>query len=228
MQILAINAAGRQRGATTRLAAQALAGAASLGATTEMVMLKNHDIRFCTNCLTCYQDRESRIAPCALKDDVRAILEKIAAADGVLFASPVHCGFVSGLMMTFIERAVWPLCLPAGEMMGVGGVPLPRLTDKARVTAGIVSAGGIPPELRQYCDTGTPWLRETAAMLCNGPWVGDVYAGAIFPRPLDGQQWSRAYLLRELTAGQLEEAFALGQAMARAIQAGPEPFCLPA
>lgn len=227
MQVLAINAAGRGHGTTTRLAAQALEGAASLGATTEMVMLKDHDIRFCTNCLTCYQDRTSRIGPCSLDDDVRGILEKLAAADGVLFASPVHCGFVTGLMTTFIERAVWPLCLPTGEMMGIKGIPMPRLTDKARVSASIVSAGAIPPHLRQYCDTATPFLRDGGPLLCNGPFVGDMYAAALFPHPLSDEEQANSYFFRKLTDAQLAEARALGQAMVRAIQAGPQPFRLP-
>lgn len=226
-QVLAINAAGRSHGTTTRLAAAALEGAAALGAATEMVMLKDHDIRFCTNCLTCYQDRKSRIGACSIDDDVRGILEKLAAADGVLFASPVHSGFVTGLMTTFMERAVWPLCLPTGVMLGVAGIPLPRLTDKARVSASLVSAGGVPPEARQYCDTATPWLRDLAPMLCNGPFVGDMYAAACFPRPLNTSEQANLYFFRKLTDAQLAEARALGEAMVRAIAAGPPPFQLP-
>lgn len=227
MQILAINAAGRSRGTTTRLVAQALAGAADQGAAIEMVMLKDHDIRFCANCLTCYQDRGDDIGPCSITDEVRPILEKIKAADGVLFASPVHCGFVSGLMMTFMERAVWPLCRPEGETMGLGGIPLPRLTDKARVAASIVSAGCVPPEARQYCDTGTPWLRELSSLICNGPFVGDMYAAAVFRRPLTPAEQRNAYFLRELTPEQLYEARTLGEKMVQAIAAGPEPYSLP-
>lgn len=227
MRILAINAAGRERGTTTRLAHQALEGAASLGAATEMVMLKDHDIRFCTNCLTCYLDQEAEIGRCSLDDDVRSILEKIRDADGVLLASPVHSGFVTGLMTTFLERAVWPLCRPTGEMMGVKGVPMPRLTAKVRVSASIVSAGGIPPEMRQFCDLGTPWLREGAPLIFNGPFVGDMYAAAHFPRALVGREWERAYLFRELTGEQLEEARQLGMTMVQAAAAGPEPFRLP-
>jgi len=228
MQVLAINAAGRERGTTTRLAAAALEGAASLGADTEMVMLKDLEIRFCTNCLTCYQDRESAIGRCVIDDGVRPVQEKIRAADGVIFASPVHCGFVTGLMTTFIERSAWPLCLPIGEMMGLKDVPMPRLTDKARATASIVSAGGVPPELRQYCDTGTAWLRDMAPLLCNGPFVGDMYAAALYPRALGAEERANAYLHRELSQGQLREAFDLGVALVRAIQAGPEPYRLPA
>ncbi|MBI5523832.1 MAG: flavodoxin family protein [Desulfarculus sp.] len=224
MQVLALNATGRAQGTTSALCQAALEGAASLGAATEMVLLKDHDIRFCVNCLTCYQDLESMIAPCSIEDGVTAILEKIKAADGVIFASPVHSGFVTGLMTTFLERAAFRLCSPTGEVMGLKGCPAPRLTGKPRAAASILSAGMIPPEARQYCDLGTPWLKENVGLLVNGPFIGDIYAGAIFDHPLSAQEATRGFLLRRLTPEQLEEARQLGVKMAQAIQDGLEPY----
>ena len=220
MKVLAINATYRPGKTTSRLAAKALEGAASLGAATEMVHLKELDIGFCTNCLTCYQDREAQIADCVLKDDVRGVLEKIRDADGVIFASPVHNGFVTGLMTAFMERATWTTLRPTGELMGLKGCPEPRLTDKARAVATLVSAGMMPAELRQYCDTGSPWLMEAGVMICNGSPVGDMYAGAVFPRELSDDEWQRAYFFRELSEAQEREAFELGKTMAQAIASG--------
>ncbi|MBU1276234.1 MAG: flavodoxin family protein [Proteobacteria bacterium] len=220
MRVLAVNATYRPGKTTSRLAGKALEGAASLGAQTEMVHLKELDIGFCTNCLTCYQDQESEIADCVLTDDVRGVLEKIRKADGVILASPVHNGFVSGLMTAFVERATWTTLKPTGEMMGLKGCPEPRLTGKARAVATLVSAGMMPAELRQYCDTGSPWLMEAGVMICNGSPVGDMYAGAVFPRELNDDEWRRAYFFREITEAQDREAFELGQAMAQAIAGG--------
>lgn len=105
MRILSINGTYRKNGTTTRLTEMAMEGAASMGADTEMILLTEKDIRYCTNCLTCYKDLDSKIAPCIIEDDVHDILIKIGDAGGVLFASPVHSGFVSALMTTFIHRA---------------------------------------------------------------------------------------------------------------------------
>jgi len=55
---------------------------------------------------------ESEIAPCTIEDDVGEILEKIRDADEIIMASPVHCGFVTGLMTTFVERIAFRLCRP--------------------------------------------------------------------------------------------------------------------
>ena len=220
MKILALNATYRPEGTTTSLTQKALDGAASMGAETEMVLLRDHDIQFCKNCLTCYKDLESEIAPCAIQDDVRGILEKTRGADGIILASPVHNGFVTGLMTTFMERASWTLCQPTGEIMGLKGCPEPRRTDKVRASASIVSAGGMPTELRQYCDEGTPWMRGMAEVLFNGEFLGDMYAGAVFTKEIKGEDWSKAYLFRELTQGQLQEAFDLGVTVAKAVKGG--------
>jgi hypothetical protein len=68
----------------------------------------------------------------------------------------------------------------------------------------------VPNELRQYCDTGTPWMKEMAEMIFNGEFIGDIYAGATFTKELKNDEWNRAYFFRELTEGQLQEAFDLG------------------
>jgi len=220
MKILAINGSYRRDGTTAHLTSQALRGAEAEGAETEMIVLADSDVQYCTNCLACYKDTDSTIAPCTVDDGVAAILQGIRDADGVIFSSPVHCGFVSGIMTAFIERATWTLLRPTGEIMGLKGAPEPRLTDKPRATATIVSAGGVPPEMRKYCDMGSPWLGEAAVMLCNGQCIGDIYAGAVFNKELEGEEWNRAYLFRELTAAQLQEAFDLGAKMAGVISAG--------
>lgn len=217
MKVLALNGTYRPTKTTTRLAQRALDGAASLGADTEMVMLRDKNIQFCTNCLTCYKDLASEIAPCSIDDDVGEILEKIREADGIILASPVHCGFVTGLMTAFMERIAFRLCRPTGEFMGLKGLPEPRLTGKARAVSTIVSAGRIPTELRAYCDLATPWLKD-AAMFFNGECIGDIYAGAVFTKELQDEEWSRSFLFRELTEEQLQEAYNLGLKMAEAIK----------
>ena len=227
MKILAINSSFRPDGTSAHLTEKALEGAATEGADTEMILLTEKNIQFCTNCLSCYKDTESEIAPCTIDDDVHGILEKIRDADGVLFTSPVHCGFVSSLMAAFVERATWTLLRPTGEMEGLKGAPEPRLTDKSRAVATLVSAGGVPPEMRKSCDLGSPWLQDFGVMVCNGECIGDMYAGALFNKELQGDEWNRAYFFRELTNDQFREAYDLGANLAKAVKGGKvKPFDL--
>jgi multimeric flavodoxin WrbA len=220
MNALALNATYRPDKTTSRLTERALEGAASIGAETEMVYLIRQDIQFCRNCLTCYKDQEAEIAACPIKDDVRGILEKIRDADAIIMASPVHSGFVTGLMATFIERATFTLLRPTGILLGFRGVPEPRLTNKVRPSATILSAGMIPTEMREYCDTGTPYLKDYAEMAFNGELIADMYAGAVFTKELTDDEWSRAFLFRELTEKQLTEAFNLGVKLVEAVKTG--------
>lgn len=220
MKILAVNATYRKNGTTTRLVRRALEGAASAGAETEMILLADRDVRLCRNCLQCYRDLESELAPCPIDDDVGAILRAILDADGVVFASPIHNGFVSASMVALFERMVWRVCRPTGKILGLKGVPEPRRKERVRAIASIVSAGGMPDRLRSMCD-GTPFLKENAPHFLNGFWVGDMYAAAhLRRRPRTDEDWRGLYFLRELSTSQFARAHDLGVRMAKALDRG--------
>lgn len=219
MKIIAINGTYRSNMTTSQLANKALEGAASQGAQTEMILLKDLDIKFCHNCLKCYKDLESEISPCSIKDDMDMILEKLKECNGVILASPVHNGFITGLMTLFFERLVWRFCKPTGKAMGLKGLPENRMPNRLRAIATIVSAGGIPPRLRRLCDAGTPFMRENGQLYLNGDSVGSIYAGAYLKKiPETDAEWANIYFLRELTDKQLTEAYDLGVKMVKKIK----------
>jgi multimeric flavodoxin WrbA len=221
MKILALNASYRPDKTTTQLTQKALEGAALFGAETEMIMLCQCKIAYCLNCLKCFQDLESEIAPCSLADDMDLILNKIRDADGILFASPVHNGFVTGLMTVFFERLAWRVARPHGSFLGVVMEIQSRLTSKTRALAAISNAGGMPAKMRKYCDDGTPWLRSNAPLMLHGEWVGDLYAGAVLKKtPRTEDDWNTLYFLRKLSPDQFREAEGLGIKMVKAIQDG--------
>jgi len=218
MKILAINATYRRKGTTTGLTEAALEGAAAVGAETEMVMLRDHDVGHCTNCLTCYKDLESELAPCPVDDDMGEILQKVVDADGIILSSPVHNGFVTGLMTDFFGRIAYRLCRPTGRLLTLRGLPESR-SGKVRALATIVSAGMMPTRTgRKYCNDGTPFMKQNGCLLLNADWIGDMYAGGEFSQELKGADWHRACLLKELSEGQVKEARALGVRMAEAIK----------
>jgi multimeric flavodoxin WrbA len=103
-------------------------GARANGVETEMIMLRDREIGYCSNCLQCYSYTGEGIAPCSINDDMDEIIAGIAQADGVLFASPVHNGFVTGLMTVFWERLSWRAARPGGPFLG--GVKLVSRLDE--------------------------------------------------------------------------------------------------
>lgn len=219
MNIVAINSSGRHKGTITALTEAALEGAATAGAQTDMIMLRDRNIHWCNNCLKCYNDLTSDLAPCSVNDDMTGILEQVTAADGVLFASPVHNGHLTAPMVLFFERMVWRVCKPTGSLAGLKGIPEPR-TNKIRVVGAIASAGGMPDKLRKFCD-GTPFIKDNGCLFLNGHWVGDLYAGAhLKKKPESPDDWHRLYHLKQLSRTQLDAARDLGRNMAETISKG--------
>jgi multimeric flavodoxin WrbA len=87
---------------------KALKGAASQGAETELVHLYDLNFKGCISCFACKTRGGKSYGKCAVKDDLRPILERIAAADGLILGSPIYFGIVTGEMRSFMERLLFP------------------------------------------------------------------------------------------------------------------------
>jgi multimeric flavodoxin WrbA len=67
----------------------------------EIVTLSDYTLQACRGCEVCIWKGEQF---CQLKDDRDQLMDKIAASDGIIFASPVYSGHVSSLMKIFIDH----------------------------------------------------------------------------------------------------------------------------
>ena len=67
----------------------------------EILMLRELDLKDCYGCYACINRGPEK---CPLKDDRDTILNKIEAADGVVFATPTHTRHISVLMKKFIDK----------------------------------------------------------------------------------------------------------------------------
>jgi multimeric flavodoxin WrbA len=67
----------------------------------EIVRLSDYELKDCRGCCLCFEKGEEF---CPLKDDRDVLMDKIAASDGVVFASPNYTWQVSGIMKTFLDR----------------------------------------------------------------------------------------------------------------------------
>jgi multimeric flavodoxin WrbA len=220
MKILVLNGTYRPDGTTTKLARSFMEGAGANGAEADMIILRERTIGYCINCLKCYGFAGEGIAPCSLKDDMDDLIHRIVDADGILFASPVHNGFVTGLMTVFWERLSWRVARPGDPFLNSMSIRT-RINDKVRAIGSISSAGGMPERLRKTCDDGTPWLKSNATLLLHGEWIGDAYSGAELEHmPESRQEWHRIFFLRLLSSRQRQQACALGVKMAKALQGG--------
>jgi multimeric flavodoxin WrbA len=139
--IVAINGSERD-GNTADVLRYAASVAEKNGATLEAIDLRNINMLRCGPCGNC----NDRVIRCEQTDDVPGVVDKMIAADGVIFAAPVHGFGTASLMQTFIERA------------GVGYLRFDR--PLANKVAGIISVA------RRYSG-GEVWAQLTVNALLN-------------------------------------------------------------
>lgn len=107
MKVIAVNGSPRKNWNTAQLLQQALKGAESVGAETELIHLYDLDYQGCVSCFGC--KRKNAVAcQCYRKDDLTPVLEKVYNAQALLLGSPIYFADVTGQMRCFLERLVFP------------------------------------------------------------------------------------------------------------------------
>jgi multimeric flavodoxin WrbA len=108
MKVLVINGSPRKTGNTATFLNKALEGAASQGAETELIHLRDLNFRGCRSCLTCKLKDEKYRGKCAMKDELSSILEKVKNVDALILGSPIYMGIATSDMRAFFERLFYP------------------------------------------------------------------------------------------------------------------------
>jgi multimeric flavodoxin WrbA len=103
--VLGVVGSPRKGGNTHLLVSKVLEGAASRGAAVEQILLGDLAIRECDGCHVCWQGKE-----CSKKDDMSRLYPRIAAADGIVFGTPVYWYGPTALMKGFVDRFVYYNC----------------------------------------------------------------------------------------------------------------------
>jgi len=106
-KVIAVLCSGRRKGYTSKVREAAAKGAESVeGVRVERVDLHDYVLRPCTSCFNCLRDKRHR---CTLNDDFGrrgkgALNRKLAGANGLIIADPVHMWGTSAMCHLFIER----------------------------------------------------------------------------------------------------------------------------
>jgi multimeric flavodoxin WrbA len=121
--LVAISGSERPDGNTTQILAHVAGLVRDRGAVLDVIALAGRRIAACGACGDCNLRRD----PCLVDDDMPGIVRRMIAADGIIYAAPVHGFGLASVMQTFIERA------------GVGYLRFNRpLTNKV---AGVIVTG---------------------------------------------------------------------------------------
>jgi multimeric flavodoxin WrbA len=119
---------------------------------TELILLREKQVKGCDGCLSCEVGGSQRKGSCRIQDDMQLIYPKLMEADGFAFGTPVYFDMLSGLLKNFMDRTcpVWPK-LESKPVVGV-----------AVAEAGI---GQAIANLKAYSGiTGMHWVGQVTAL----------------------------------------------------------------
>jgi multimeric flavodoxin WrbA len=108
MAVIGINGSPRKTWNTATLVSEALKGAASQGAETELINLYDIDFKGCTSCFACKLKGGKSYGKCAYDDDLAPVLGKMENAYAIILGSPIYLGSVTGEIRSFLERLIFP------------------------------------------------------------------------------------------------------------------------
>ena len=100
MKVLGVVCSPRKGGNTEIMMNEALIGARSYGAETELWTTAGKELKPCDGCNTC----SKKNGECHIKDDVQELYTKILAADGIIFGSPSYFMSVTAQAKIIIDR----------------------------------------------------------------------------------------------------------------------------
>ena len=122
--LIAINGSPRKNWNTAQLLQHAMKGAQDAGASAEMVNLYALNFKGCTSYFACKLKSRPH-GSCAMKDDLSPVLEKVKAADAIIFGSPIYFMNFSAGMIAFIERLFFSNYIYSDEIPTVFPKKLP-------------------------------------------------------------------------------------------------------
>ena len=112
MKVYAINGSPRKNKNTATLLQKALDGvkeaAKDKEVETEIINLYDLNYTGCKSCFACKRLGGKNYGKCAINDDIYEILEKISQADGLIFGSPIYFSNITGQLLAFLERLLFP------------------------------------------------------------------------------------------------------------------------
>lgn len=109
MKAIFVNGSPRKDFNTYKLLAEAMRGAKEAGAEVELIQLKDYQVQGCQSCFACKVKGSKTQGVCALRDDLRPVLEKFMDADALVIGSPIYFGNLTAGTLALIERILFPV-----------------------------------------------------------------------------------------------------------------------
>ncbi|MDR0491363.1 MAG: flavodoxin family protein [Oscillospiraceae bacterium] len=208
MRVIAVNGSARKGWNTHTLLQKALDGAASKGATTEMVNLYDLDYKGCLGCLGCKR-KGGEIGRCAVKDALRPIFDSIEECDAFILGSPIYIGEVTGEMRSFYERLTFQyVSYDKERIMQFGKRIKTAFIFTTNCPENFYEEVGYTVKFKEYGDMLTRMFGESRILAASETWQIDDYDNynmTMFDVP------DRRRRREEVFPEDCKKAFALGE-----------------
>ena len=106
-KVIILNGSPRKNFNTAKLLKEAQKGAEQAGAEVEYFNLYDYNFKGCYSCFACQRKGSTTEGICAIKDDLRPILEKCINADAIIIGTPVYFSYPTGIFRSFVERLMF-------------------------------------------------------------------------------------------------------------------------
>ena len=107
-KVIILNGSPRKNWNTYKMCESFANGVRESGAQAEIINLYDVDFKGCRSCFACKLKGGKSFGKCAYPDGLAPILENISQADGVVLASPIYFGDITGVARSLIERLFFP------------------------------------------------------------------------------------------------------------------------
>lgn len=122
MKVLILNGARNPDGQTARAAEAVAAGVREAGGEAEHVLLPPLAVERCRQCQADGWGICRTVGNCAIDDDFAMLVDKIAEADAVVFATPVYFSDLAESLRAFLDR-LRRTCMHEAGKAKVAGTP---------------------------------------------------------------------------------------------------------
>lgn len=102
MKVIGLQGSPRRKGSTALMMGWLAEELRAGGHEVEIIDMAARQVRACMGCLTCQQAPDT--LTCAIGDEGNAIMERMAAADAVIYATPLYCWGFSGHIKSLLDR----------------------------------------------------------------------------------------------------------------------------
>ncbi len=109
MKAIVINGSPRKNWNTAQAIDKAGEGLKDNGFEVERIDLYDYCFKGCTSCFACKLKNAKTNGVCAMKDELRPVLEKLRQADAIILGSPVYFSQPLGQVRSFAERWLFPI-----------------------------------------------------------------------------------------------------------------------